>query len=145
MSGFATALTLVLTLTCASADVAEWKKRLPGKYRLTYSGKFLSLEAVKSYHADGSYESMGKAKILGIEKKLVHRGRWKLENGELIYLLSQSSTPSEAPVGVPLKFKVVSHDGKIMRYRDQQRDKNYSEERIGDATKSDNSKRQDEK
>ncbi|MFT4641598.1 MAG: hypothetical protein ACI8T1_004940 [Verrucomicrobiales bacterium] len=133
-------LTTALTLSFATAKEVEWKKHLPGKYKLTYSGTFLSLEAVKSYHSDGTYESVGKAKILGIEKKLVHRGRWKLQNGELIYILSQSSTPSNAPIGVPLKFKVLSHDGKTLRYRDQKRNKNYSEKRIGDAKKEVNAK-----
>ena len=128
-------VTIVAVITCAAAEVPQLENRLPGKYKLTYSGTFLSLKAVKSYHADGSYESVGTASLLGLKKKLIHRGKWKLEKGELIYILSESSTPSEAPVGVLLKFKVLSHDGKTMRYRDEQRDKNYSEKRIGDAKK----------
>lgn len=134
-------INMILSIACvvaaglspALADVSKVSDRLPGKYRLTYEGTFLTLRANKTYYPDGSYESVGTARVLGIKKKLIHRGKWKLEKGELVYILSESSTPSEAPVGVPLRFKVLSHDGKTMRYRDEKRDKNYSETRLGDA------------
>jgi len=116
-----------------SASASDVQKRLPGKYKLSYKGTFLSLEAVKYYHSDGTYESVGKARLLGIEKTMVHRGRWKFEKGNLVYTLTKSSTPNEAPVGVPLRFKVVNHDGNTLRYRDEKRNKSYHEKRIGDA------------
>lgn len=134
-SRFLLLFTLLLTVLASSttADVPDLSNRLPGKYKLTYRGTLLSLEATKRYHPDGRYESIGSAKVLGIEKKLVHRGTWKLKNGELIYLLTESSTPSQAPVGVPLRFKVIRHDGVTMHYRDEARDKNYSELRTGNS------------
>ncbi|MDG2126029.1 MAG: hypothetical protein P8J87_20180 [Verrucomicrobiales bacterium] len=111
------------------------KQRLPGKYELSYRGTLLKLKAVKSYHADGTYESSGSASILGIKRDLTHRGTWKYENGYLIYLLTESSTPKDAPVGVPMKFKVIEHDGEIMKYRNEKKDEDYTEKRIGDAGK----------
>ena len=121
---------LGVTVAWGDAGVAE---RVPGKYELTVRGKLLRLKAVKSYHPDGRYESIGKASILGIERELVHRGTWKLENGYLVYTLTESSTPKEAPPGVPLKFKVLSHDGTLMKYKNEEKDESYVEKRIGAA------------
>lgn len=111
----------------------ELAMRLPGKYKLSHRGSLVRVEAVKAYHADGTYESKGTASVLGIERRLEHRGRWKLEDGSLVYTLTMSSTPKEAPVGVPLRFEVLSHDGKVLHYRDMKRGKVYSEQRMGDA------------
>ena len=109
----------------------EFSEKLPGTYKLTYRGGLIKLEATKYYHPCGRYESVGKASLLGIEKALVHRGRWSVEDGELVYTLTESSTPKEAPVGVPLRFQLVKHDGKTLTYRDEGRDKTYSETRVG--------------
>ena len=121
--------TVLPSATSGEAVSAEpgFSETIPGTYKLTYRGGLIKLEAVKSYHPCGRYESGGRARFLGMEKKLVHRGRWAIENGELVYTLSESSTPKEAPVGVPLRFRLLKHDGRTLTYRDETREKTYSE------------------
>ena len=126
-------LSLVVAGIAVPARGAEFAQLLPGKDELEVRGKLLRLNAVKSYHPDGRYESVGTAKLLGIKKKLVHRGTWKLEDGYLVYTLTESSTPKEAPVGEPMKFKVLSHDGTTMKYKNEKKDESYVEKRIGEA------------
>ena len=104
--------------------------KLAGTYKLVVDGKIVDIQATKTYGTDGSYVSQGKGSLLGVGKDLKYKGTWKIEGDEIVFMLSESSTPKQAPVGVPIRMVVESLTESQMILYDPKEDKRYTEKRI---------------
>ena len=122
---------LLLFITAASGmDKSIDPAKLAGTYKLVVDGKVIDISATKTYGTDGSYISEGTGSLFGVGKKLKYKGTWKIEGDEIVFLLSESSTPKQAPVGVPIRLVVESlTDSQMILYNPIEK-KRYTENRL---------------
>ncbi len=104
--------------------------KLAGTYELIVDGRVIDIRATKTYGTDGSYVSQGKGSLFGVGKKLKYKGTWRIEGEEIVFLLSESSTPKQAPVGVPIRMVVESLTESEMVLYDPKEEKRYTEKRL---------------
>ena len=122
---------LLLSVTAAfGVDKKIDPAKLAGTYELIVDGNVVDIQATKTYGTDGSYVSQGKGSLFGIGKKLSYKGTWKIEGDEIVFLLSESSTPKQAPVGVPIRMIVESLTASKMVLYDPKENKRYTENRL---------------
>jgi hypothetical protein len=86
---------------------AEWRRAIAGTWIEAHA---MGLEE-ESFHPDGSYVSSARLPLAGRELDFQAKGTWKIENGLLTIVTTETSQPKLHPPGKETRVRLLSTDG----------------------------------
>jgi hypothetical protein len=92
---------------------ADLTKRLVGKWRFEPGEKDLPIRMTMTFNMDKTFT--GEAQSLQVEFKVKASGTWKVEKGEIVTAIKESTNPKEA--GKVGRTKVISVDASTLKVR----------------------------
>ncbi len=98
----------------------EWRRAIAGTWIQAHA---MGLEE-ESFNPDGSYVSNARLPLAGRELDLQAKGTWKIENGLLAIVTTETSQPKIFPPGKETRVRLLSIDGqRLVSFLEDQKEK----------------------